>query len=73
MAAPAPDRTSRAPSIQPAFERQAHGTVREVMTTAHTSPRTASGTPSTTDHELVVTSAQLTIPVSGQASAFGSA
>jgi len=42
------------------------------MATAHTSPRTASGTPRTTDHELVVTSAQLTIPVSGQASAAGS-
>ena len=47
--------------------------VRPAMTTAHTSPRTASGTPSTTDHELVVTSVQLTIPVSGQASAAGSA
>jgi hypothetical protein len=42
------------------------------MATAHTSPRTARGTPSTTDHELVVTSVQLTSPLSGQASAAGS-
>ena len=46
--------------------------VRLVITTAHTTPRTASGTPRTTDHELVVTSVQLTMPVSGQASAAGS-
>ena len=43
-----------------------------VMATAHTSPSTANGTPSTTDHELVVTSVQFTMPVSGQASAAGS-
>ena len=72
MAAPAPETASRAPSTHPAPARQAQGTVRPVMTTAQTRPRTASGTPSTTDHELVVTSAQLTMPVSGQASAAGS-
>ena len=72
MAAPAPDTTSRAPSTHGDAARQAHGTVRPAMTTAHTRPRTASGTPSTTDHELVVTSVQLTMPVSGQANAVGS-
>ena len=46
--------------------------VSAVMATAHTNPRTASGTPSRTDHELVVTSVQLTMPVSGQARAAGS-
>ena len=73
MAAPAPDRASRAPSTQRTVERQAQGVVRAVMRTAHTTPRTASGTPKTTDHELVVTNVQFTMPVSGQASAAGSA
>ena len=72
MAAPAPDTASRAPSTQRVDERQAQGVVRAAMTTAHATPRTASGTPRTTDHELVVTSVQLTMPVSGQASAVGS-
>ena len=52
--------------------RQAQGVVSAVMATAHTTPRTASGTPKTTDHELVVTNVQLTMPVSGQANAVGS-
>ena len=51
---------------------QAQGMVSAVITIAQTSPRTARGTPNSTDQELVVTSAQLTIPVSGQASAAGS-
>jgi hypothetical protein len=72
MAAPVPETARRARSTHASPERQAQGTVRAVMETAHMSPRTASGTPSTTDHELVVTSVQLTIPVSGQASADGS-
>ena len=72
MAAPAPDTSSRVRSTHGAAERQAHGTVRPVITTAHARPKTASGTPNKIDHELVVTSVQLTMPVSGQASAVGS-
>jgi hypothetical protein len=72
MAAPVPEAARRARSTHAAPERHAQGRVKAVMATAHTSPRTASGTPGTTDHELVVTSMQLTIPVSGQASAVGS-
>ena len=55
-----------------ADERQAHGEFRAVMAAAQSSPRRATGTPRITDHELVVTEVQLTIPVSGQASAVGS-
>ncbi len=42
------------------------------MPTAQSNPMRATGTPKITDHELVVTAVQLTIPVSGQASAVGS-
>jgi hypothetical protein len=55
-----------------ADERQAHGELTAVMPAAQSSPMRATGTPRITDHELVVTAVQLTIPVSGQASAVGS-
>jgi hypothetical protein len=53
-------------------ERQAHGEFRPAIPNAQASPRTATGTPKITDHELVVTRVQLTMPVSGQAKAVGS-
>ncbi len=42
------------------------------MTSDHSRPSTATGTPRMTDQELVVTSVQFTTPVSGQARAAGS-
>ena len=38
------------------------------MTTKNTKPSTATGTPATTEYELVVTFRQLTTPLSEQAS-----
>ena len=73
MAAPAADMPRRAVSTQRAVERHTQGTQSPAITRAHTRPRTASGTPAISDHELVVTRVQFTIPVSGHASAAGSA
>ena len=53
--------------------RQAHGTHRPTTANDQTSPMTATGIPNTMDSGLVVTNVQLTTPVSGHASAAGSA
>ena len=69
---PAVDIARRAVSIQRVDERHAHGEFRAVIPTAQSSPIKATGTPSITDHELVVTAVQLMIPVFGHAKAAGS-
>ena len=73
MSAPAPVATRRARSTHSACARQAQGVQRPTTAGAQTSPMTASGIPNTTDSGLVVTNVQLTTPLSGQASAEGSA
>jgi hypothetical protein len=72
MTAPVPDIQRRAVVTHRGAERHAQGELRAVMPRAQSSPSTATGTPRTTDHELVVTAVQLMIPAFGHANAAGS-